>query len=63
MGKYLMIVLILFITGMGIGILRDPPQYGLFYAMLAGAIVVILYAPLKSRWEQKKLRRQKRRSK
>jgi hypothetical protein len=51
------------IAGMGIAITRVPPQFPLFYAMLAGAIIVIIYSSLKSRKEQKELRRKRRKSK
>jgi len=51
------------IAGMGIAITREPPVLGLFYAMLGGAIVTIVYASIKSRREQRELRRQKRRTK
>ncbi|MDH3677877.1 MAG: hypothetical protein OEQ12_06200 [Nitrosopumilus sp.] len=62
MDKYLLVVLIFLIAGMGIAITRTPPQYQLFYSMLAGAIIVILYSSFKTR----KLRQEetrKRRSK
>jgi 4-hydroxybenzoate polyprenyltransferase len=47
--KYLIIVLMFLIAGMGIAITRSPPSLGLFYSMLAGAIIVIIYSSIKSR--------------
>lgn len=47
--KYLIIVLMFLIAGMGIAITRTPASLGLFYSMLAGAIVVIIYSSIKSR--------------
>jgi 4-hydroxybenzoate polyprenyltransferase len=61
--KYLLIILMFMIAGMGIAITRDPPVISMFYAMLGGAIIIIVYASMKSRKEQRELRRQKRRSK
>jgi 4-hydroxybenzoate polyprenyltransferase len=61
--KYLLVVLMFLIGGMGIAITRSPPQYLLFYGMLGGAIVVIIYSSLKTRRAQDELRRQKRKSK
>lgn len=60
MDKYLLIVLMFLIAGMGIGITRQPPQFVLFYSMLAGAIIVIMYSAYKSRKEQRKNRRRRR---
>lgn len=60
--KYLLVVLVFLIAGMGISVTRSPPQIFMFYSMLAGAIGVILYSSFKSR----KLRQEenrKRRSK
>ena len=63
MDKYLLIILMFMIAGMIIAITREPFIPGLFYSMLAGAIVIIIYGALKSRKEQKELRRQRRKSK
>jgi len=60
--KYLLVVLIFLIAGMGIAITRDPPQIFMFYSMLAGAIGVILYSSYKTRKEKQEENR-KRRSK
>lgn len=62
MDKYLVIVLMFLIAGMGIGITKDPPELGLFYSMLAGAIIVIIYSSLRIRKEKRDLNK-KRRSK
>lgn len=43
MGKYLLTVLILLLAGMGISISKQPPDLYLFYSMLGGAIIVIIY--------------------
>ncbi len=53
----------LLITGMIIAVTSDPFVPGLFYTMLGGAIIVIMYGAIKNRREQKELRRQRRRSK
>ncbi len=63
MDKYLIIVLMFLIAGMGIAITRVPFLPGLFYSMLAGAIIVIVYSSWKSRKEQKELRRKGRKFK
>jgi uncharacterized integral membrane protein len=63
MDKYLLIILMFLIAGMGIGVTRSPPEFGLFYSMLAGALIIIIYGAMKSRKEQKEKRREKRRSK
>lgn len=59
--KYLLIVLMFLIAGMGIMIIQA--KYVFFYAMLAGAIIVIIYSSLKTRKEQKELRRSRRKFK
>jgi uncharacterized integral membrane protein len=51
------------VAGMIISITREPFIPGLFYAMLAGAIIIIIYGSMKSRKEQKEKRRLNRRSK
>ncbi len=49
MDKYLLVVLVFLIGGMGIAITKDPPVLVLFYTMLAGAIGVIIYSAMKGR--------------
>jgi uncharacterized integral membrane protein len=51
------------VAGMFIAIARNPPEIGLFYAMIGGSIIIILYASMKTRKEQKEKRRLNRRSK
>lgn len=59
MDKYLLIVLMFLIAGMIIAITRDPFLPGLFYSMLGGAILVIIYSARKSRKERLRERRKK----
>jgi len=61
--KYLLIIFMFLIAGMIIAVTRIPPVFGLFYSMLAGTIVIVIYGAMKSRKEQKELRRQRRKSK
>lgn len=63
MDKYLLIVLMFLIAGMIIAVTREPFQPGLFYSMLAGSIIVIVYGAWKSRKEQKELRKNRRKYK
>ena len=63
MDKYLIIILMFLVAGMIISITREPFIPGLFYAMLGGAIIIIIYGSMKSRKEQKEKRRLNRRSK
>ena len=60
--KYLIVVLIFLVAGMGIGITRDPPILPMFYGMLGGAILVIVYSSYKAR-KQRQEENRKRRSK
>lgn len=55
MDKYLIIVLMFLIAGMGIAITRDPPVIVMFYAMLGGAVFVLLYSAMKERKERKSI--------
>jgi hypothetical protein len=50
------------IAGMIIAVTRGP-QLGLFYSMLAGSIIVIIYSSWKSRKEHKELREKRRKFK
>jgi len=63
MDKYLLIILMFMIAGMIIAITRDPFIPGLFYAMLGGAIIIIIYGSMKNRREHNEKRRENRRSK
>lgn len=51
------------IGGMIIAMTREPFIPGLFYSMLAGAIIVIVYSAWKSKKEQKELRKKRRKYK
>jgi len=51
------------IAGMLIAVTRAPFSPGLFYSMLAGAIIVIVYGSWKSRKEEKELRKKRRKYK
>jgi 4-hydroxybenzoate polyprenyltransferase len=55
MDKYLIIVLMFLIAGMGIAITRDPPVIVMFYTMLGVAIFVLIYTAIKERKERKNL--------
>ncbi len=50
-------------AGMIISVTEQPFRPGLFYSMLAGALIIIIYGTMKSRKEKKEKRREKRRSK
>ncbi len=63
MDKYLVIVLMFLIAGMIIAVTKEPQVWGLFYSMLAGAIIVIFYSSWKNKKEQKELREKRRKSK
>ncbi len=63
MDKYLLIIMMFLIAGMIIAVTREPQVWGLFYSMLAGAIIVIFYSSWKSRKEQKELRKKRRKYK
>jgi hypothetical protein len=51
------------IAGMIIAVTKAPPEYGLFYSMLAGALIIIIYQAMKERKLKQEKRREKRRSK
>ncbi len=51
------------IAGMIIAATKKPLVEGLFYSMLAGALIIVIYTTMKSRKEKKEKRREKRRSK
>ncbi len=58
MDKYLLVVLILLVAGMGIMAIQD--RWLEFYVMLGGAIIVIIYSSMKNRKEIQKERRKRR---
>jgi hypothetical protein len=51
--KYLLIILILLITGMAFSIFKTPPSLELFYAQLAGALIIIAYSNTRERRKRK----------
>lgn len=55
MDKYLIIVLMFLIAGMGIAITQKPPVIVMFYTMLGGAIFVIIYSAMKDRKARRNL--------
>ncbi|MCG8520724.1 MAG: hypothetical protein MI744_00785 [Pseudomonadales bacterium] len=63
MDKYLLVILIFLVAGMLIAATRSPFIPELFYSMMAGSIIVIIYASMKDRREKQAKRRERRRSK
>jgi len=61
--KYLLIILMFLVAGMIIAATSDPFNIGLFYSMLGGSIVIMIYAAMKDRKEKQAKRRERRRSK
>ncbi|MEX0657327.1 MAG: hypothetical protein WD154_07275 [Nitrosopumilaceae archaeon] len=59
MDKYLIIVLMFLIAGMGIAITRDPPVVVMFYTMLGGAVLVIIYSAMRDRKERRDLNKRR----
>ena len=59
MDKYLVIVLVMLVMGMIFSIVKSPPNIILFYAQMAGAIGVIMYASYRNRknYQNKKRKR------
>jgi len=51
--KYLLIILIVLIMGMGFAIFKNPPSVELFYAQLAGALIIIVYSTFRERLNRK----------
>lgn len=47
--KYLVVILIVLIMGMGFVIFKNPPSLELFYGQLAGALIIIAYSTFKNR--------------
>lgn len=56
MDKYLLIMLIVLVLGMAFSVFKDMqnPDLVLFYAQLAGAIIIIGYSTFKNRKDIKK---------
>ncbi|RNJ76315.1 MAG: hypothetical protein EB829_03700 [Nitrosopumilus sp. H8] len=70
MDKYLAVMLAFMVVGMPIafispddGQLRKPPLYTLFYASIAGFIVIVLYSSYKGRQERRKANAKRKRPK
>ena len=63
MDKILLIILMFLVAGMIIAATSDPFNVGLFYAMLGGSLVILLYTMMKGRKERKAKNRERRRSK
>jgi len=61
--KVLIIVLMFLIAGMGIAITRNPSIWPMFYAMVGGAIIVIIYSARQTRKRREKERRERRKFK
>jgi hypothetical protein len=55
--KYLIIILVMLFMGMVFAIMRTPPSLELFYAQLAGALVIIVYNTIKKRRTQPRAKR------
>ncbi|HSA97676.1 MAG TPA: hypothetical protein VLF17_01190 [Candidatus Nitrosotenuis sp.] len=49
MDKYLLVILIMLVVGMGFAIMKSPPSLELFYGQLAGALIIIAYSTIKNR--------------
>jgi len=61
--KYLLVVLMFLIAGIGIVITQKNPFWPMFYAMIVGIIIIVLYSSLKGRKERKELRQKRRKFK
>ncbi|MGI0004502.1 MAG: hypothetical protein ACREAX_04310 [Candidatus Nitrosotenuis sp.] len=59
MDKYLLIILILLVMGMIFSIAKDfeNPDLVMFYAQLAGALIIIVYSTVKDRRKRKSEKR------
>ena len=62
MDKILLIILMFLVAGMIIAATSEPFNVGLFYAMLGGALVILIYTMMKGRKERKEKNRERRRS-
>ena len=63
MDKYLLVVLMFLIAGIGIVLVQENRFWPMFYAMIVGIIIITLYSSLKGRKERKELRRKRRKFK
>ena len=65
--KYLLVILIFMFVTIPIaffepssGALRDPPMFPMFWAAIAGIIIIVLYSSFKERKERQKDRAERR---
>lgn len=59
MDKYLLVILIFLVAGMGFAIMKSPPSLELFYGQLAGALIIIAYSTIKNRRTLPKAKKRK----
>ncbi len=63
MDKVLIVILMFLIVGIGIVITQKNPFWPMFYAMIAGIVVIFLYNSIHGRNERRELNRKRRKSK
>jgi len=61
--KSLLVVLMFLIAGIGIVITQKNPFWPMFYAMILGIIIILLYTSYKGRKERREINRQRRKYK
>lgn len=59
MDKYLLVILMFLVVGMGFAIMKSPPSLELFYGQLAGALIIIAYSTIKNRRTLPKAKKRK----
>ena len=59
MGKYLLIILTVLSVGMVFSVMKNPPNLVLFYAQLAGALIIIIYSTIKKRRTQPRAKKRR----
>jgi uncharacterized integral membrane protein len=59
MGKYLLIILTVLSVGMVFAVMKNPPNLVLFYAQLAGALIIIVYSTIKKRRTQPRAKKRR----
>jgi hypothetical protein len=57
--KYLIVIMVMLFMGMVFAIMKNPPNLILFYAQLAGALVIIIYTTIKRRRTQPRATRKR----
>lgn len=60
MDKYLLVMLIVLVMGMGFAILKNPPSLELFYGQLAGALIIIGYSTFRNRKKRQNTKKKQR---